>query len=125
MAIIAGTQPSAVYEANSMVPQLFADFFASPLAGFSFAAIAIGAVVPASVMAIATSNLFTRNFYREYIRRDISSTEETKVSKVASLIVLVGALIFVLSVPSRPLPCSWPTGPGSCRRSRPYSWPCT
>jgi SSS family solute:Na+ symporter len=101
LAIVAGTQPSAAYEANSIVPQLFADFFASPLAGFAFAAIAIGAVVPASVMAIATSNLFTRNFYREYIRQDISSTEETTVSRVASLIVLVGALIFVLSVPSQ------------------------
>ena len=52
-------------------------------------------------MAIASSNLFTRNFYRQYIRQDISSTEETLVSKIASLIVLVGALIFVLSVPSQ------------------------
>jgi SSS family solute:Na+ symporter len=101
MAIVAGTQPSAQYQANSIVPQLFADFFASPFAGLAFAAIAIGAVVPASVMAIGSSNLFTRNFYRQYIRRNISSAEETTVSKIASLVVLVGALIFVLSVPSQ------------------------
>jgi SSS family solute:Na+ symporter len=52
-------------------------------------------------MAIGAANLFTRNFYREYIRQDISSGEETTVSRVGSLIVLVGALIFVLSVPSQ------------------------
>jgi solute:Na+ symporter, SSS family len=101
VAIAAGTQPSAAYGPNSIVPQLFADFFADPFTGFAFAAIAIGAVVPASVMAIASSNLFTRNFYREFIRQDISSTEEATVSKVASLIVLVGALIFVLAVPGQ------------------------
>ena len=100
MAIAAGTQPSASYGPNGIVPQLFVDFFADPLAGFAFAAIAIGAVVPASVMAIAAANLFTRNFYREYIRRDISSTEEATVSRVGSTIVLVGALIFVLAAPN-------------------------
>jgi SSS family solute:Na+ symporter len=99
MALAAGTQVGT-YGADSAVPQLFVDFFASPIAGVAFAAIAIGAVVPASIMAIGAANLFTRNFYREYIRQDISSAQETTVSRVGSLIVLVGALIFVLSAPS-------------------------
>jgi SSS family solute:Na+ symporter len=51
-------------------------------------------------MAIAASNLFTRNFYQEFIRQDISSAEQTMVSRIGSTIVLVGALIFVLSAPS-------------------------
>ncbi|MBV9453153.1 MAG: sodium:solute symporter family protein [Rubrobacter sp.] len=100
MAIAAGIQPG-FYGANGIVPQLFTDFFADPLVGFGFAAIAIGAVVPASVMAIAASNLFTRNFYRQYIRQDISSTEETMVSRIGSIIVLIGAVIFVLIAPSQ------------------------
>jgi solute:Na+ symporter, SSS family len=52
------------------------------------------------VMAIAASNLFTRNFYQEFIRRDISSAEEATVSRIGSTIVLVGALIWTLSAPS-------------------------
>jgi solute:Na+ symporter, SSS family len=99
MALAAGTQPT-VRGADGVVPQLFADFFADPIVGVAFAAIAIGAVVPASVMAIAASNLFTRNFYQEFIRQDISSTEEATVSRIGSTIVLVGALIWVLSAPN-------------------------
>ena len=99
MAIAAGTQPMA-YGPDGVVPQLFVDQFANPVVGFAFAAIAIGAVVPASVMAIAASNLFTRNFYQEFIRQDVSSTEEATVSRIGSAIVLGGALIFVLSAPS-------------------------
>jgi solute:Na+ symporter, SSS family len=100
MAIAAGTQPPGGYGPDGIVPQLFIDMFANPIVGFAFAAIAIGAIVPASVMAIAASNLFTRNFYQEFIRQDISSAEETMVSRIGSTIVLVGALIFVLSAPS-------------------------
>jgi SSS family solute:Na+ symporter len=51
-------------------------------------------------MAIAASNLFTRNFYQEFIRQDVSSTEEATVSRIGSTIVLIGALIFVLFAPS-------------------------
>ena len=100
MALAAGTQPPGGYGPDGVVPQLFTDMFANPIVGFAFAAIAIGAVVPASVMAIAASNLFTRNFYQEYIRQDISSTEEATVSRIGSTIVLIGALIFVLSAPN-------------------------
>src|SRR5918997_2234526 len=99
MAIAAGSQPTA-YGPDGVVPQLFVDMFANPLVGVAFAAIAIGAVVPASVMAIAASNLFTRNFYQEFIRQDVSSTEEATVSRIGSTIVLIGALVFVLFAPS-------------------------
>ena len=39
-------------------------------AGVAFAAVAIGALVPAAIMSIAAANLFTRNIYIEYIKRD-------------------------------------------------------
>ena len=100
MAIAAGIHPSGPYGANSVVPALFKNFFPGWFVGYAFAAIAIGAVVPASVMSIAASNLFTRNVYREYIRGDISPTEEATVSKVASILVLLGALAFVLFAPT-------------------------
>jgi SSS family solute:Na+ symporter len=80
------------------VPQLFADLFPSWFAGVAFAAIAIGALVPAAIMSIAAANLFTRNIYREFLRPAATPAEEARVSKLVSLVVKVGALVFVLSL---------------------------
>ena len=52
---------------NDVVPALFKTLFPSWLAGFAFAAIAIGALVPAAVMSIGAANLFTRNFWKAYV----------------------------------------------------------
>ena len=68
MAIAAGIKPSPIYKANIALPALFAQMFPPWFAGFSFAAIAIGALTPAAIMSIAGSNLFTRNIYKEYFR---------------------------------------------------------
>jgi SSS family solute:Na+ symporter len=68
MAIAAGIKPSPIFKANSALPALFAQMFPPWFAGFSFAAIAIGALTPAAIMSIAAANLFTRNIYKEYFR---------------------------------------------------------
>jgi SSS family solute:Na+ symporter len=75
--------------------------FPSWFVGFAFAAIAIGALVPASVMSIAAANLFTRNIYREYFRPNVTAAQESSVAKLASLIVKVGALAFILFLPTQ------------------------
>jgi SSS family solute:Na+ symporter len=80
------------------VPQLFENEFPSWFAGVGYAAIAIGALVPAAIMSIAAANLFTRNIYRAYFRPDASPKEEAQVSKIVSLLVKVGALVFVLAL---------------------------
>jgi SSS family solute:Na+ symporter len=80
------------------VPQLFENEFPSWFAGVGYAAIAIGALVPAAIMSIAAANLFTRNIYRAYFRPDATSREEAKVAKIVSLVVKVGALVFVLAL---------------------------
>ena len=49
------------------VPHFFRDQFPHWFAGVAYAAIAIGALVPAAIMSIAAANLFTRNIYREFI----------------------------------------------------------
>ena len=49
------------------MPALFLHMFPSWFVGVAFAAIAIGALVPAAIMSIACGNLFTRNIYREFI----------------------------------------------------------
>ncbi len=83
------------------MPALFLDSFPPWFVGFSFAAIAIGALVPAAIMSIAAANLFTRNVYREYIRPTCSGQEESTVAKVASLVVKFGALAFIVLVPQK------------------------
>jgi SSS family solute:Na+ symporter len=86
------------YGANFAVPALFLDSFPSWFVGFSFAAIAVGALVPAAIMSIAAASLFTRNIYRELFRPACSGKEEATVAKVASLVVKFGALAFIVAL---------------------------
>lgn len=98
MAIAAGIKPETP---NFAVPDLFIKFFPSWFEGVAFAAIAIGALVPAAIMSIAAANLFTRNIYKEYLRPNISDREESQVAKITSLVVKLGALFFVLFLPTQ------------------------
>jgi solute:Na+ symporter, SSS family len=84
---------------NDVVPVLFKTLFPSWFAGFAFSAIAIGALVPAAVMSIGAANVFTRNVWKSYVNPDISHAGEASVAKVASLVVKVGALAFILFLP--------------------------
>jgi solute:Na+ symporter, SSS family len=97
MTIAAGITPASP---NDAVPDLFLKFFPPWFEGVAFAAIAIGALVPAAVMSIAAANLFTRNLYREFIRPQCTPERESQVAKLASLFVKVGALVFVIVLPT-------------------------
>src|SRR3954452_6726310 len=90
-----GNKPGSV-DSNTVVPLLFDQEFPGWFAGIAFAAIGIGALVPAAIMSIAAANLFTRNIYKEYLRRDATPAQEAQVSKVTSLVVKVGALAFII-----------------------------
>ena len=101
VAIAAGTKPIGLDgkpNAQLVVPQLFEDMFPSWFAGVAFAAIAIGALVPAAIMSIAAANTFTRNIYKEWLRPDATPQQEAKVSKLMSLLVKGFALVFVLTL---------------------------
>jgi SSS family solute:Na+ symporter len=86
---------------NAVVPALFIALFPSWFVGFAFAAIAIGALVPAAVMSIGAANLFTRNFWKAYVQPDVTSAGEAKVAKIVSLVVKVGALVIILVLPTK------------------------
>ncbi|UGV28495.1 sodium:solute symporter family protein [Rhodopseudomonas boonkerdii] len=87
--------------ANDVVPALFQTLFPSWFAGFAFAAIAIGALVPAAVMSIGAANLFTRNFWKVYVNPKVSPAGEATVAKRASLVVKVGALLVIMLLPTQ------------------------
>ena len=85
---------------NMAVPLLFLKMFPEWFAGFCLAAVAIGALVPAAIMSIAASNLFTRNLYGAVVRRKMLPKEESQMAKVVSLVIKFGALLFVLKLPA-------------------------
>ncbi|GAA2402885.1 sodium:solute symporter [Actinomadura vinacea] len=99
MAIAAGVKPVTTDgkpDTNTVVPLLFDKMFPDWFTGVAYAAVGIGALVPAAIMSIAAANLFTRNIYKEYLNRDASEKQEATVSKLVSLIVKVGAVACIL-----------------------------
>jgi len=106
MAIASGVKSMPAYAEgfrtfgpNFAVPALFLHMFPSWFVGVAFASIAIGALVPAAIMSIACANLFTRNIYREYVRKTCTPAHESQVAKITSLVVKLGAVVFIVALP--------------------------
>ncbi|MFI2708075.1 monocarboxylate uptake permease MctP, partial [Nocardioides sp. CER28] len=95
VAIAAGVK---VTNPQQSVPQLFENEFPSWFAGVAYAAIVIGALVPAAIMSIAAANLWTRNIYKAFLNPNATPAQEAQQSKIVSLVVKFGALIFVLAL---------------------------
>ncbi|MEU3272275.1 monocarboxylate uptake permease MctP [Saccharomonospora sp. NPDC006951] len=85
-------------DTNTIIPRLFDGEFPAWFAGIAFAAIGIGALVPAAIMSIAAANLWTRNIYKEFIKRDASHAQQAKQAKLASLVVKFGAVGFIVFI---------------------------
>jgi len=105
MAMASGVKEMPQYAAgfksfgnNFAVPALFLHMFPGWFAGLAFAAIAIGALMPASIMAIACGNLFTRNIFKEFIAPDCTPQTEARVAKLVAFAAKLGALFFVLEL---------------------------
>lgn len=103
VAIAAGTVPitnnaTGRPDGNTIIPELFNTQFPSWFAGVAFAAIGIGALVPAAIMSIAAANLWTRNIYKEFIRKGATPKDEAKQAKLASLVVKFGAVLFIVGI---------------------------
>jgi SSS family solute:Na+ symporter len=86
---------------NFAVTALFLHSFPSWFVGIAFAAIGIGALVPAAIMSIASANLYTRNIHREFINKNPTDKQEAQMAKWVSLIVKFGALVFIIFVPTQ------------------------
>jgi solute:Na+ symporter, SSS family len=96
MAIAAGVKTKVT---SLAIPLLFKAMFPSWFAGFAFAGIAIGALVPAAIMSIGAANLYTRNFYRRYVNPKATDADEARVAKLTSLVIKLGALAFIIFIP--------------------------
>jgi len=89
----------AQYKSNFAVPALILHSFPDWFVGVAFAAIGIGGLVPAAIMSIAASNLFTRNIYMHFIRPDCTPKQEAQNAKIVSLVIKFGALVFIIFLP--------------------------
>jgi SSS family solute:Na+ symporter len=89
----------AQYKSNFAIPALILHSFPDWFAGVAFAAIGIGGLVPAAIMSIAASNLFTRNVYMRFINTDCTPKQEAQNAKIVSLVVKFGALVFIVFLP--------------------------
>ena len=98
MAIAAGVN---VRNPQDAVPQLVLWAFPDWFAGFCFAAIALGALVPAAVMSIGAANTFTRNVWKPFVHSQMTTSEEAVLAKLVSLIVKVGALLVIFLMPTK------------------------
>jgi solute:Na+ symporter, SSS family len=96
-AVNAGVKASGG-NAQLSVPLLFEHMFPSWFAGIGYSTIVIGALVPAAIMSIAAANLFTRNIYKEFLRPNATPAQETRVARLASLLMKLGALGFALEL---------------------------
>src|SRR5437762_3867365 len=86
---------------NFAVPALFLHSFPAWFVGIAFAAVGIGALVPAAIMSIAAANLYTRNIHREFINKNPTDKQEAQMAKWVSLVVKIGALAFIIFVPTQ------------------------
>ncbi len=77
-------------------PLVVLHMFPASFTAFAFAAVVVGSIVPAAIMALASANLLTRNVYLEYINKNASEKSQTNLSRVLVIVVIIGALIFSL-----------------------------
>lgn len=82
---------------NLAIPLLFRQFFPDWFLGIAFAAIVIGALVPAAIMAIGSANLFASNVFQEFHRQ--RPAFETRNAKLLCLAVCAAGLLIKLFVP--------------------------
>jgi SSS family solute:Na+ symporter len=97
-AAIAAEVKPAGGDRNTIIGSFFSGSMPAWSAGMVFAAIGIGALVPAAIMSIAAANLFTRSIYREFFRPGASPAEETRVSQIVSFGVKLGGVAVVLAI---------------------------
>lgn len=90
-----------VGNAEAALPLFVADLLPALWTGLVFGALAVGALVPAAVMSVAAGALFARNVYREYLHPEVTTVTETRIARTTSLLVKVGALLFVLGLDSQ------------------------
>lgn len=87
-----------VKDSNLAIPDLFSRFFPDWFAGVAFAAIVIGALVPAAIMSIGAANLFASNILQTFRSRRERPAIQANAARYLALCVLAGAFCIAVFV---------------------------
>jgi Na+/proline symporter len=70
------------------------------LVGLMIAAMAAMVLAASHNYMVGGSALFTRNFYKKYMKRDSTDSNDLKVARIASLVVVIGGVVLALTLSS-------------------------
>lgn len=98
LAALARGVSTPVGAAELSVPELVLLALPAAVAGVVLAAVGISALVPAAVMSVAVATTFTRNVYVEHVHPTATPKHQQSVARTVSVLVKVGALVFVLGL---------------------------
>ncbi len=90
-----------IKNSNMAVPMMLYKTFGPYVTAFFGGIIILGSMVPASIMALSSANLFTKNIYQNLINPDISDRSQEIMSKIAVGFII--ALALYLSIIINPL----------------------
>ena len=93
-----------LYGTSYAVPAILAKSFPDWFLGFAAAGIAIGGLVPASVMAIGCGNILTRDIWGEFVHIGTDQerkAHETQIGKIFALVMIAASLVFVFFLPNQ------------------------
>ncbi|HEU12646.1 MAG TPA: sodium:proton antiporter, partial [Euryarchaeota archaeon] len=78
-------------------PSVLNAYFPPTFVVIAFAAIIIGAMIPAAIQALSAANLITRNIYLEYFNRRANERRQVLIGRIFVFVMIVASLIFVLT----------------------------
>ncbi len=101
LAAVAGGITVPAGRAELALPTLLHARLPALLAGLVLGVVAIAALVPAAVMSVAAASTFASNVYLEYVNPAALPSQVTQVARVVSVLVKLGALVFVVGLRGR------------------------
>lgn len=87
------------YGAIFAVPALIISIFPTWFTYLALAAIILGSVVPAASVSVSTATVCARTIYRDYLHPGCSDARETQVARLLSVLLKIGALLFLFDIP--------------------------
>ncbi|MDA8088319.1 MAG: hypothetical protein M0Z75_16680 [Nitrospiraceae bacterium] len=83
---------------NMAFPEMISRTFGPVPTAIIGSIIILGSMIPASIMSIASANLFTRNIYKNLVNGDISDSKEKLISKVSVAVIILLAMYASLAM---------------------------
>ncbi|PYB68182.1 sodium:proton antiporter [Thermoplasma sp. Kam2015] len=77
-------------------PSVLATYFPSTFVVIAFSGIIIGSMVPASLQALASANLITRNIYLEFFNKNAPESRQVLIGRIFVVVMIFASLLFAI-----------------------------